>query len=73
METEILKWLTVGGTPGTVVIFGFIAYRWTASRFDRIETALDCKQSKEMCDEKHEAVDHNINRLEAFANGALKK
>jgi hypothetical protein len=34
METEVFKFLSVGGTPATIILGGYLFFRWTSSQFN---------------------------------------
>lgn len=76
METEIIKVLTIGGTPVTIIGAGILLYKWTAFHFkyfrndlNEIKQALNCKVSKELYDSQHEDLRNRVERLETAENG----
>ncbi len=76
MEAEVIKYLSVGGTPVTVIVAGYILYKWTSFHFGyfrtdltEIKNALNCKVSRELYDSQHEDLKNRVERLENTENG----
>ncbi len=71
-----MKYLQIGGAPGSVVVVGFFVYRWLNLRLTAIDTVLkELKNGKrwtETCDEKHIEVERRLGRIETVLNGRLK-